>query len=76
MGWVPPLKPVFEMRQLEDVLPPVSPVFAAMLARLPVQNTLPEGFDASVEAFEAWVKLLLMDALQRLGFFKQPGEVR
>jgi len=64
------------MRQLIDVLPPAFPDFAATLARLPVQNTLPAGFDANVEAFEAWVKLLLLDALQRLGFFKQPGQVR
>ena len=34
------------------------------------------GFEAAVAQFEAWVRLLLLDGLQRLGFFRAPGEVR
>lgn len=76
VGWVPPLEPVFSIRKLKDARPPVPAAFSETLARLPVHNALPEGFDAAVDGFEAWVKLLLLDAMQRLGFFTHPGQVR
>ncbi len=76
MGWVPPLEPVFSIRHLKDARPPVPVAFSETLARLPVHNALPEGFDAAVDGFEAWVNVLLLDAMQRLGFFTSPGQVR
>lgn len=54
----------------------MSAAFAKTLASLPVHNALPEGFDKAVDGFEAWVERLLLDAVQRLGFFTQPGQVR
>ena len=76
LGWVPPLEPVVSTKQLKEQLPPVPAAFAETLAGLPVHNALPEGFDKAVDGFEAWVKRLLLDAVQRLGFFTQPGQVR
>ena len=76
IGWVAPLEPLVSTRQLRQQLPPVPAAFAETLARLPVHNALPEGFDEAVDGFEAWVKLLLLDAVQRLGFFTRPGQVR
>jgi len=32
------------------------------------------GFDAAVADFERWVCLLLLDGLQRAGFFRAPGD--
>lgn len=74
-GWVPPLEIQTSTRNLKALWPPLPESFKDTLAALPVSNELPEGFDAAVVAFEAWVKLLLLDAMQRMGIFTQPGQV-
>ena len=38
------------------------------------RNDLEDGFEEDVRAFEAWCRLLLLDAVQRAGLFRQPGQ--
>lgn len=38
------------------------------------RNDLEEGFEAAVQSFEAWCRLLLLDGVQRAGLFRQPGQ--
>lgn len=40
---------------------------------LPLRNDLLPGFDDAVVVFEAWMPLLLLRAVQALGFFTTPG---
>lgn len=40
---------------------------------LELRNDLVSGFDAAVAVFEAWMPLLLLRAVQALGFFVTPG---
>jgi len=40
---------------------------------LPLRNDLLPGFDDAVVVFEAWMPLLLLRAMQALGFFMAPG---
>ena len=72
---MPPLVAEITTRQLPELLPALPADFHAAIRRLPLRNDLPDDFDGAVAAFEAWVRLLLLAALQRLGFFRSPGEV-
>ena len=40
-----------------------------------IRNQMPPGFDEAVADFEDWCRLLLLNAMQRFGFFKCSGEV-
>lgn len=75
VNWVPPLVLKTAITQLHELLPAPPADFYAATRRLALRNDLPDEFEGAVAAFEAWVRLLLLDALQRLGFFQNPGEV-
>jgi hypothetical protein len=76
VGWVPPLEPGISTRVLPALLPPISSAFSESLARLPLNSELPDGFDGAVDALESWMMLLLLDAMQRLGFFTDLEQVK
>ena len=73
--WVPPLVLETATRQLPELQPALPADFHAAIRRLPLRNDLSDEFEGAVRNFEAWVRLLLLDALQRLGFFRNSGEV-
>lgn len=75
VDWVPPLVLETATIQLPELQPAPPADFHAAIRRLPLRNDLSDDFDGAVQKFEAWVRLLLLDALQRLGFFRVPGEV-
>ena len=49
--------------------------FLQQMACPPLRSAMPAGFQAGQEAFQAWSRLLLLDAFQRMGFFQQAGQV-
>lgn len=61
--------------QLSSAIPSLPASFMPAVAMQPLRNDLPSGFDAAIARFEAWCRLLLLDAMQRLGFFRAPGTV-
>ena len=60
---------------LPETLPPLPAKFVGACSRLPLRNDLPAGFTAAVQGFEEWCQLLLLDAVQRFGFFQTANEV-
>lgn len=38
------------------------------------RNDLPSNMDAAVAVFERWCLVLLLDAMQRAGWFRVPGD--
>ena len=61
-------------RTLPSTMPLLGPGFNQMVRRAPLRDDLPPGFDAGVDAFERWCTRLLLDGLQRLGFFTAAGD--
>ncbi|KAK9803996.1 hypothetical protein WJX72_011444 [[Myrmecia] bisecta] len=60
--------------QLQAAAAALPDAFSLQIRALPLRNDLPDGFDGAIAQFEAWCRLLLLDGVQRLGFFCQPGD--
>lgn len=73
--WVPPLVPRTRSKQLKRALPMVSVSHAQLARNLSVRHAVPAGFEARAAAFEAWMRLLLLDTMQRMGLFTHSGQV-
>lgn len=61
--------------QLPEVYPCPTESFSEMVSHQPLRDELPGGFDAAISQFERWCQVLLLDAFQRLGFFRSVGVV-
>ena len=73
--WTIPLEPRGRIEQLKSLLPAMPVGFTEQMACPPLRSAMPAGVQAGQEAFQAWTRLLLLDAVQRMGFFRQAGQV-
>ena len=74
-GWLPPFEPRLVFITLPETLPSLPIEFVGTCSRMPLRDDLPAGFTAAVQGFEEWCQLLLLDAVQRFGFFQTANEV-
>ena len=73
--WTTRLESRSRIEQLKSLLPAMPVGFAEQMACPPLRSAMPAGVQAGQEAFQAWTRLLLLDAVQRMGFFRQAGQV-
>ena len=60
---------------LPETLPSLPAEFVGAWSRMSLRDDLPVGFSSAVQGFEEWCQLLLLDAVQRFGFFLTANEV-
>ena len=74
-GWLPPFEPRLVDITLPETLPSLPDGFVGACSRMPLRDDLPAGLTAAVQGFEEWCQLLLLDAVQRFGFFQTANQV-